>query len=214
MSFCPLDHGSDSGACFLLFSIFLPPHALVVIFYNPALLNWSCKVFSDHVVLLAVMGKIISVSFLLLACHTGADQSAALGSVLHFCRSRIGGYVCSLRDKTRKLCSWDLLWEQWLSSPATERRALLYGAAFSNQHPASMNFCFCLVLERNLLGLYNEEVVIYLNGRVLMKTGLLILGCWHIQVIGLEKMCRQRCFRKQMWWFSSCSAIYLRPVMP
>lgn len=154
MSFCPLDHGSDSGACFLVCSLFLPPHGFsVVIFCNPAFLNLSCKVFSDQVLLLAVMGKIIAVSFLLLACPTETDWSAAWGNVLlHFCRSRVWGYACSLRNKTRKFCSWELLWEQWLSLPATERRALLYGTAFSNQtperHPASMNFSFCLVFWR------------------------------------------------------------------
>lgn len=90
MSFCPLGHGSDSGVCFLVCSILIPPQALVVIFYNPAFLNWSCKVFSDQVLLIAVMGKIISVSFLLLACPTETDWIAVLGNVLlHFCRSRI-----------------------------------------------------------------------------------------------------------------------------
>lgn len=153
MSFCHLDHGSDSGACFLVCSIFLPPHGVVVILYNPVFLNLSCKVFSAQVLLLAVMGKIIAVSFLLLACPTETDQSAVLDNVLlHFCRSRIWGYACSSRDKTRKFCSWEFLWEQWLSLPATERRALLYGAAFSNltpeRRPASMNFNFCLVFWR------------------------------------------------------------------
>lgn len=116
MSFCPLDHGSDSGACFLVCSIFLHPHGLVVVFYNLAFLNLSCKVFPDQVLLLlAVMGKIIAVSFLLLACPTDTERSAALGNVLlHFCRSRIWGYACSLRGKTRKFCNWELLWEQWL----------------------------------------------------------------------------------------------------
>lgn len=84
MSFCPLDHGSNSGACFLVYSIFLPPHALVLIFYNPAFLNLSCKVFYDQVLLLAVMGKIIATLFLLLACPTGTDWSAVLGNVVAF----------------------------------------------------------------------------------------------------------------------------------
>lgn len=149
MSSYLLDHGSNSGACFLVCSIFLPPHALVVVFYNPAFLYLSCKIFSDQLLLLAVMGKIIPVSFLLLACPTGTDWGAALGDVLlHFCRGRVWGHACSLRGSTRRFCSW----EQWLSSPATERRALLYGAAFSNltlgRHPAPMNFCFCLVFWR------------------------------------------------------------------
>lgn len=153
MSFYPLGPGGDSDACFVVCSIFLlPPHALVVIVYNPAFLNLSCKVFSDQVLLLVVMGRIISVSFLLLACPTETDRSAGLGNVLlHFCRSKVLR-VCLQLWQDREFCSWKLLWEQWLSSPATERRALLDGAAFSNltpeRHPPSINFFFCVVFWR------------------------------------------------------------------
>lgn len=167
MPFYPSDHGKNSAVFLSLLNI---SPSWEVVFYYPAFLYFSCKIFLASAATCS-HGKnyirvILAACFTVLSSPAQTDQSAVLGNVLlHFSRSRVWGYACSLGGNTGKVYNWECLWEPRLSSPTVEKSTYSLWSSLlkpGSWEASSFNELLLLscVLEGSFFGFCSEEVLI------------------------------------------------------